>query len=402
MSKMFLFVCLLFHFAVYAQTPKGLVSFGQPDSINSGILKEKRILWVYSPGVDTNYFEKPAYPVLYVLDGDNFFASFQTMMQLLSTDGNTAFPQMIIVGILNTDRTRDLTPTANSAMPNSGGGEQFTAFMEKELIPYIDSKYPTAPYRILFGHSLGGLLVTNTLLHHPRLFNAYIASDPSLFWNDSRILSNADSLLQHNQFNNGYYYLAIAHTMKADLDTIQVRKDNAMGSLHTTAILQFANKLKGHGNNQLKWRYKYYEDDHHKSVPFIAAYDALRLIFRQNVFPTYLFTDKSGNTDSLKTLITRHYKALTKEMGYPVRPYEWEFNNLGYHHLFEKNYAKAQMFFQLNIDYFPRSYNTYDSMADYYMATGDTTKAVSYWKQAMNIKPVPWVKEKLEKVNGGK
>lgn len=398
MKKILLFALLL-PLITMAQSPGPLVSFGQPDSIYSAVLKEKRPLWIFSPAVDTTYFAKASYPVLYVLDGDAHFASLQTMIQQLSLNGNTALSQMIIVGIANTNgnRVRDLTPTADAQHPGSGGGEQFTAFLEKELLPYIDSKYPTAPYRIFSGHSLGGLTVVNTLLRHPQLFNAFIASDPSIFWNNSRILSDADSLLNRD-FKNKRFYLAIAHTMNFSLDTIQVRKDSSMGSLHTTAIFQLADKLRKHPGNHLNWTYKYYENDYHNSVPFITNYDALRLIFRHYMFPTYLFTDKSSNIDSLRTLITEHYKALTSEMGYPVRPNEWEFNSFGYHHLSMKNYAKSQLFFQLNIEYFPGSYNTYDSMGDYYMARGDSAQAVSYWKKSLAIRFVPGIEDKVKQV----
>ncbi|PWV56342.1 alpha/beta hydrolase-fold protein [Chitinophaga sp. S165] len=397
MRKLIL-LSLLFPLLSIAQTPTTLVSFGQPDSLYSAILKEKRHLWIYSPSGDTTYFEKPAYPVLYVLDGDAHFAYLQTMMQQLSLNGNTALPQMIIVGIANTNRTRDLTPTSDPKIPDSGGGEQFTSFLEKELLPYIDSKYPTAPYRVYSGHSLGGLMVMNTLIHHPGLFNAYIASDPSIFWNNSMILSSVDSLLEHQDFKNKKLYLAVAHTMNQYLDTVQVKNDKAMGSIHTSAILQLADKLKKHPGNHLNWSYKYFPDDYHNSLPLIAQYEGLRSTFRQYWFPTYLYPDNSPNADSLRTLIISHYKTLSKEMGYPVRPYEWEFNNLGYHHLSIKNYAKSRMFFELNIEYFPKSYNTYDSMGDYYKETGDSAKAVSYWKQSLAIRFVAGIQEKIDHV----
>ncbi|SFO52995.1 hypothetical protein SAMN05428949_5596 [Chitinophaga sp. YR627] len=399
MRKLLLLILLL-PLLTIAQTPQQLVSFGQPDSIYSDILKEKRQLWIYCPNNDTNYFVKPAYPVLYVLDGDSHFGYLQTMIQQMSVNGVTAMPQMIIVGIASTNgnRMHDLTPTVDANIPCSGGGEQFTTFIEKELFPYIDNKYPTAPFRVYSGHSLGGLMVLNTLLHHPNMFNAYIASDPSIFWNSSRMLQSLDSLLEHQDFKNKRLYLAIAHTMNASLDTIQVKKDNSMGSIHTSAILQLAAKLKQHTHNHLNWSYNYYPNDYHNSIPLIAQYDGLRTFFRSYWFPTYLYSDKAGDTDSLRTLITTHYKTLSKEMGYPVLPYEWEFNQLGYHHLSIKNYAKSQMFFELNIAYFPKSFNTYDSMGDYYMEKGDSAKAVTYWKKSLAVKQVQHVQEKVDKL----
>ncbi|PSL43904.1 hypothetical protein CLV51_107216 [Chitinophaga niastensis] len=387
-------------FLANAQSPKNLVSFGQADSVTSDILKEQRPLWVYSPPVDTSIFAKPAYPVLYVLDGDAHFASLMTMIfQLSVINGNTALPQMIIVGIPNTsrNRSRDLTPFSNASDKTSGGGEKFTAFLEKELIPYIDNHYATAPYRIFIGHSLGGLLVANTLISHPGIFNAYVAIDPSLWWDNSHLLKEADHQLQQNNYKGKSFFLAIAHTMNPALDTVQIRKDTALGSIHTTAILQLSEQLKKYSGNNLRWKSKYYEDDDHNSIPLIAAYDALRFIFHNNRFPTYLYFDKNGSPDSLKKLIIAHYQQLSREMGYTVRPSEIAFNQFGYMHLQQNNFDKAQMFFQLNIDYFPESFNTYDSMGDYYIARNDQAKAIAYWEKALAIKYVISTKEKLDK-----
>jgi uncharacterized protein len=397
MKRFILMLCLsgLFFFT-HAQS---LVSFGQRDSLYSTILKENRPLWIYSPPVDTSWFVKPAYPVLYVLDGDFHFATLQTMIQQLGViNGNTALPQMIIVGIPNTgrNRTRDLTPTADPADPAAGGGEQFTAFLEKELMPYINKQYPVAPYNIIVGHSLGGLLVTNALLKHPHIFNACIAIEPSLSWSNGQLLSMADSLLQQPSFKGKSFFLALSHTMKPELDTQQVKNDPDRGAVHTNAILQLAEKLKKYNPNGLKWHFKYYADDDHNSIPLIAEYDALRFIFHENRFPTYLYFDNS-RPDSLKRLIVQHYQLLSKERGYPVRPPEQVFNEFAYRHLQGKNFEKAKMFFQLNIDYFPESFNVYDGMGDYYKERNDLPQAITWWKKAMSVRYRPEIREKLEK-----
>src|SRR6185369_3299172 len=95
------------------------------------------------------------YPVVYLLDGDAHFPSVVGLVQQLSqVNGNTVVPEMIVVAIPNTDRTRDLTPTHVSTdapfmdsnfARTSGGGENFISFIEKELMPHIDSVYPTQP-----------------------------------------------------------------------------------------------------------------------------------------------------------------------------------------------------------------------------------------------------------------
>ena len=151
---------------------------------------------MYPKTVPGAVFSQQKYPVVYLLDGDAHFNSVVGMIQYLSqVNSNNACPEMIVVGISNTDRTRDLTPTKSGddpflktmpglAVQTSGGGEAFMSFIEKELMPHINSKYPTQPYKILIGHSLGGLTVMNAVINHTKLFNTYIAIDPSMWWDN--------------------------------------------------------------------------------------------------------------------------------------------------------------------------------------------------------------------------
>lgn len=192
------------------------IVFGRIDTVYSQILKEKRPVWIYTPNFDTVYFTKPRYPVLYVLDGDGYFNSLVTMIQQMSqVNGNSVLPQMIIVGIPNTrgHRTRDLTPIKSSQDTTSGGGDNFTAFMETELIPYIDKNYATAPYHVLMGHSLGGLFVINTLLKHSALFSGYVAMEPSMFFDNDILLGQTKDMLKQRNFKGRSLFMAIANTM---------------------------------------------------------------------------------------------------------------------------------------------------------------------------------------------
>jgi hypothetical protein len=89
------------------------IVIGKIDSVQSNILGENRKIWVYVPDGAAN--SKERFPVVYVLDGDGHFSSVVGVTQQLSTiNGNTMCPKMIIVGIPNTDRTRDLTPNEGS------------------------------------------------------------------------------------------------------------------------------------------------------------------------------------------------------------------------------------------------------------------------------------------------
>src|ERR1051326_9194580 len=170
MRKSFsLAIAAIVTFCVQAQTDNKVV-IGKIDSVYSKLLSEQRKIWVYTPDMTSGNRDQ-RWPVLYLLDGDGHFPSVVGMIQQMSqVNGNSVYPEMIVVGIPNTDRTRDLTPTHvvsdppmmdSNSSKTTGGGENFVAFIEKALMPHIYSVYPTAPYKVLIGHSFGGLTVMN-------------------------------------------------------------------------------------------------------------------------------------------------------------------------------------------------------------------------------------------------
>src|SRR5690242_2118293 len=263
MKTLLLISCLFCFFSPYAQNNNNKIVIGTVDSVYSQILGEQRKIWVYVPnsGDDNSIFLQQHHQVVYLLDGDAHFYSVMGMIQQLSeVNGNTVCPEMIVVAIPNTDRTRDLTPTHVTSAPyvdsnfvrTTGGGEKFTTFIEKELMPHIDSLYPTAPYRMLIGHSLGGLMVVNTLINHTDMFNAYLAIDPSLWWDNQKLLKQAETVLQQKNFQNKTLFLAIANTMDDGMDTMKVVHDTAGTTLHIRSILEFAKSLNANQANGLR------------------------------------------------------------------------------------------------------------------------------------------------------
>ena len=89
-------------------------------------------------------------------------------------------------------------------------------------------------------------------------------------------------------------------------------------------------------------------------------------------------------------------------MGYPVLPTETMVNELGYYFLQQKMFKKSFAFFKMNIDNYPKSFNVYDSMGDYYNAKDDKQKAIEYFTKALSLKDFPDTKQKLEMLKSGK
>lgn len=372
-------------------------SLGFADSVKSNILKEQRQLLIYTPyqGEKSRAAAKDNYPVIYVLDGENNFRSVAITVERLADMG--LCPHMIVVGIPNTDRSRDLTPTtvANNTdgVKNSGGGERFLSFIEKELIPHIDSNYLTAPYKLFMGHSLGGLMVVHTMVHHKDLFNGYIAIEPSIWWDSHKILNEANTAIEKGSYANKTLFLAIANHMERGVDTTAVQADTSDQTELTRYNLDLIHHVHKHPENKLRFKEVYYQYDNHQTVPLIAAYDALRFIFDYYAFPRY--SEYQITNPNLPLVITNHYRRITEELGYQVLPDESLVNNLGYYALRSKQYNMAGELFALNVRNYPKDANPLDSYGDYYLAKGDKKNAIMCFKKALSIKEIPETRVKL-------
>ena len=165
----------------------------------SRVLGEVRRINVHTPAryvaSDTARF-----PVLYMPDGglDEDFSHVVNTVDSLTALG--AIRPMIVVGVPNTERRRDLTGStrvkADSAIaPHVGGSAAFRHFWHDELVPAIDARYRTTPERAIIGESLAGLFIVETFLREPEIFDHYIAFDPSLWWNHGALVDSATALL---------------------------------------------------------------------------------------------------------------------------------------------------------------------------------------------------------------
>lgn len=401
--KTFLFSLALFLcFRSLSQPAGASLVIGTKDSLYSVVLKEKRTFWVYLPPSYKAADSSLRFPVLYLLDGEAHFHSVTGLVHQLAggVNGNTLFPEFIVVGIPNTDRTRDLTPVADPFGPDgkpvaflktSGGGEAFAAFLEKELIPYVEKTRYTAPHRLLVGHSFGGLTVLNMLVNHTALFTSYIAIDPSMWWAKSAVLKATEKGLAQKRFDGKSLYLAIANTLPAGMPLNLVDKDTTGATEHIRSIRKLAALLDKAKGNGLRSAWRYFADDDHSSVPLIAEYYGLRFLFDG-------YRMKEATATAGIDSIRLHYKAVSAMMGYTVLPPEGLVNQLGYLYLQAGEVDKALAHFELNADNYPRSANVYDSLGDAWLAKGDKGKARANFEKAVKLDASLGSGQKLDKL----
>ncbi|MCA4791805.1 alpha/beta hydrolase [Myroides odoratimimus] len=317
MKKLFytllLSLSLLFTHTITAQEA---IEIGKTYTIQSKVLNEDRKIQVYLPPAynDTQYPDQK-YPVIYLLDGESNFNYLTAYLDKLSRYPYPSIPEMIIVGVVNTNRTRDLTPTkvtsesmsteqSKKIKGENGGNDTFFRFLKEEVFSYIDTNYRTLDYKILIGHSFGGITALNNLLNYTDMFNAYIVHDPSIWWDNKVILREyTDGINQ--DFKHRRLFLT------------QVGESENKGHLtdHYSAIKEFDTLLSKNTPATLSYKYVAYEGEDHGSIPLKGNLDGLR----------YIFNGYRINFKELKnnpTLLQETFEALNKQMHYDFKPTE--------------------------------------------------------------------------------
>jgi len=319
-------IILLVSFSFLFGNVHAQIAAGVRDKVYSKILGEQRQLMVYVPKeAKERKNASMRYPVLYVLDGNTHFLSVAGMVDQLSNQGgNAVLPKMIVVCILNTNRTRDLTPYAVKAggflsaevAKETGGGDQFAKCIKEEIIPYIAEHYPVTDYRALVGHSFGGIFALNVLAKHKDMFEDYIVIDPSIWYDERKFANGVLDSLAKGDYNGKSLFVAMANTNNQP-DTNKVKLMKTDFSEHEKSIIDFCNKAKTIKNSGIAFQQAYYPNDDHNSVPMIATYEGLRTIFKPYRFSFDVLYDPEFNP---LTSIPAYYEQLSKKVKHTMKP----------------------------------------------------------------------------------
>jgi hypothetical protein len=376
------------------------------DSIFSKTLSESRDFWVRLPdNFQPDNDEK--YAVIYLMDG---FSLESTLEAVYGNYWGHYLPHMILVGVSNrNNRTRDLTTSQIKMRRGSafdyetGGAETFTKFMEEELIPYIDSKYPTIAYRTLIGQSHAGQFTINMLVNHAHLFQNYIAIDPTLDWDNQKLLKQAKEKFKTEDYNGKSLFVSLAaemlHIQNESITIDNVMSDTSEFSLPARSIIEFSQLAKS--QNQLNFSWKVYHEDLHGTVPLPSIRDGLIFLFEWYQFKSpQKFNNPETPIEELASLLKVQEQIYTEHFGVPTAPMVDEMlNGYGYMNMQMGQPEKAFMFFEMNIKQNPNSANAYDSMAEYYESQNDKENAIKYLNKAFELSGKVYYKERIEALN---
>lgn len=391
MKKVFIATAILLLSCLANAQHNENVTIGKKEVIYSKALGENRTVWIYTPDMTAGtVIPGKKYPVLYLLDGDaHFFATAGIIQQLSQANGNGVIPEMIVVGIANTNRFRDLVPAKDVTKANA-----FSNFLSAELIPHIDKHYQTAPYRILAGHSLGGLTAVDMLVTSPGLFNAYIAIDPSMWFDNEWFLNNVITRLPKQKMNGERLFIGIANTMPAGITMAGLKKDKSGETVHIRSILKLGTFLNANTNG-LQYSQQYYEKERHNTVPLLSIYDGLRFIFDYYFFDAGE-KDFADTTAAIAKRLQSHYANVSAKMGYKNAAPETLINYLAYDALEKKQYTKANALFKLNLEWYPENISVHDAYAGYFLTRKDTLNAIGNYKKALQLEANEVIQRKLD------
>lgn len=221
-------------------------------TIQSSLVNEARVINVWTPPIYSEGNE--SLPVLYMADGgikEDFPHIANTLSELIE---NKSIPPIILVGIENTERGRDLTGFSEvegdaKYCPLTDGAKNFRAFITDELFSEIGERYRITDEKGLIGESLSGLFVMETFFLTPEAFDFYVAMDPSLWWNDHYLEKNATDLLV--TFPNNKTRLWFAGSTAPDI------------SEHTKNLAETFEK---ESPNQLTWKYSDEPNEKHNTI----------------------------------------------------------------------------------------------------------------------------------------
>ena len=267
---------------VYAEAPLTTLPNTYQYSVHSEVIGQT---------FEVNIWHEPGSgptPVIYVTDGLYMFTMMQASIRMMQL--TQELPPLTLVGIgyssdmpiqkVLATRGRDLTPTFDADQyaedletgyvtegdPKSGGADAFLKFIETQVKPLVRENYSVSDDETLVGHSLGGLFSLYTLLTHSHLYDRYLASSPSLWWDKKYMYGLEQELREQNSELNARVFLAVGEREVGD--TIDMVTD-----MHDMSALLKQYKSLEVSNNEFS------EETHQSVIP--SAYSrGLRALFQ--------------------------------------------------------------------------------------------------------------------------
>ena len=215
---------------------------------------------VIDVGLPAGYAGKSGrYPVLITCQS-NFLHVTGIAADLAAKSGA---PELIVASVRNYS-SGDLIPEKIDGHPDSGGADRFIAFFRDELIPALDARFRTHPFRIFYSGSFGGGFSVYMFLTQPAVYNACLSATPAIDYEggSTLIMDDLRSYLAKNVYRDRFLYLGVEND-----------------PLLIPLLDRFAGILREAEPMGVKWEYHPFLDEDHGSIANKVIYHGLRFVF---------------------------------------------------------------------------------------------------------------------------
>ncbi|MEP2023363.1 MAG: alpha/beta hydrolase-fold protein [Reichenbachiella sp.] len=315
--------------------------------IHSNLLNEDRLITIQLP--DDYSTNEDSYGVLYVLDGEYAFDfAAGTVSFLSNTFGH--MPPLIVVGIPNIDRLRDVNVRPN----NQNNYAKFLKFIESELMSFVNENYRTNGFDILYGWSSAADVNFQFLAKNPNLFDAHIQSGTGIGPKNAAFLS--EELPKHN-YKNNYLYVG---TEGSDPRAIGHKK-------YQNLVVKIAPR-------NLKYKFELMDSSSHVDVLGEAIYEGLKFIFNDFYIPDSVVLQGV-------TQIKNYYKSLDQNYNFQVKIPVGAFSeSAGI--LFQSRPQEAINLLKYGLSIHPTSADLHGSLGEVYEYLDQKENATIYYQLA--------------------
>jgi predicted alpha/beta superfamily hydrolase len=352
------------HAPCIAQEDGASIDIGQYRKIHSRVLNEDRMLLIHLPrGYEDGTL---SYPVLYLLYGGQVTGYFAESVNLLHRlSGVSEIPAMILVGIANTDRYRDMLPVLSEGRP--GGSDNFLKFFAEELIPFVEKSYRTKEFRILVGPQAGATFALYAILEKPDLFGAAIVHNP--FGAPSSrdlMIRKAEELIGQAKPFKKFLFVTYRH-------------DDRYASKDLEYLYRLSNLIETGKPQDLDFRLNYLKSSKGFMTP-LGLKEGLQALYPDYELPV------DGKTEGLSG-IKEYYDALSKRYGYAVDIPEFVLTRQSDDLMERGKTAAAVEVLEYMIEEYPDSVNGYWRLANYHREKGNTDLAIRYYRKCVELYP---------------
>jgi predicted alpha/beta superfamily hydrolase len=334
-------------------------------TFTSKVLNREMNVLIYLPDGYNESLSK--YPVLY--DTNTFFCFTYDCGTVELLTRSSDMPGMIVVGVPALENGYVPAPYEDRR-ENPTTADLSLKFFKEELIPFVEKNYRTNDFRVLYGHSVGGLFTMYALFNYPDLFAAYIAGSPWFQTNDQYWLKNIEKMAKVRDLADKFLFMTVG-------------KKEAQLTIDTFTELE--KWMDSQSFDGLTWKSAWVEGDHGSMVGR-NIYDGLTYIFSGWKIPNTVF--RNADVDEIENYVKTNTAKWAK-YGFEkstIIP-EPRMNSLGYALIRMKELDKAIRIFEYMVKLYPKSFNAHDSLAEGYLTMGDKEKAVKYYKLAVELNP---------------